>query len=119
MNSFALYGQSELWLHPRLTMTLGGRFSYVDIDVPVADRGVGAELRLSDLTGSVGLLYHLTPDIHLATNLGRGFRTPNVFDLSTLGSRPGNRFQIPNPSLRPEEVLTRVSLSPSQRREHF
>jgi outer membrane receptor protein involved in Fe transport len=27
MNSFALYGQSELWLHPRLTMTLGGRFS--------------------------------------------------------------------------------------------
>jgi len=40
------------------------------------------------------------------TNFGRGFRVPNVFDLSTLGPRPGNRFNIPNPSLTPEEVFT-------------
>lgn len=106
LNSFGFYVQDEIRLHPRLTATLGGRFSHFDIDIPKADREVGAHLTTSDLTGSLGLLYHLTPVINLVTNVGRGFRVPNVFDLSTLGPRPGNRFSIPNPNLKPEEVIT-------------
>jgi outer membrane receptor protein involved in Fe transport len=106
LNSFGFYVQDEIRLHPRLTATLGGRFSYFDIDIPKADRPEGAHLNRSDLTGNLGLLYYLTPTIHLVTNVGRGFRVPNVFDLSTLGPRPGNRFNIPNPTLRPEEVIT-------------
>ena len=106
LNSFGFYVQDEIRLHPRLTATLGGRFSHFDIDIPKADRDVGAHLSTSDLTGNLGLLYHLTPTINLVTNVGRGFRVPNVFDLSTLGPRPGNRFNIPNPNLKPEEVIT-------------
>ena len=108
VNSFGLYVQDEIRLHPRLTATLGLRFSHFDVDIPQADRGQGAEAHLSpnDLTGSVGLVYHLTPAVNLVTNFGRGFRVPNVFDLSTLGPRPGNRFNIPNPNLTPEEVFT-------------
>jgi outer membrane receptor protein involved in Fe transport len=108
VNSFGLYVQDEIRLHPRLTAILGARFSHFDVNIPKADRGEGAEAHLStsDLTGSVGLVYHLTPTVNLVTNFGRGFRVPNVFDLSTLGPRPGNRFNIPNPSLSPEEVYT-------------
>ena len=29
--------------------------------------------------------------LNLVANIGRGFRPPNVFDLGTLGPRPGNR----------------------------
>jgi hemoglobin/transferrin/lactoferrin receptor protein len=106
MGSFAVYVQDEIRVHPRLTAMLGGRFSYFDIDVAQADRPEGARLTFSDLTGSLGLLFHLTSEVNLVTNVGRGFRAPNVFDLSTLGPRPGNRFNIPNPNLKPEEVIS-------------
>jgi outer membrane receptor protein involved in Fe transport len=108
LNSFGFYVQDEIRLHPRLTATLGGRVSHFEVDIPKADRGPGAEAHLStsDLTGSVGLVYHLTPAVNLVTNFGRGFRVPNVFDLSTLGPRPGNRFNVPNPNLQPEQVFT-------------
>ena len=38
------------------------------------------------------------------SNLGRGFRPPNIFDLGTLGARPGNRFNIANENLDAESV---------------
>ena len=106
LDSFAGYLQSEILLHPKLTAVLGGRVSYFDIDLPRADRAGGVSLGIDDLTGQVGVIYHLTSTVNLVANIGRGFRVPNVFDLSTLGPRPGNRFNIPNPNLRPEKVLT-------------
>jgi outer membrane receptor protein involved in Fe transport len=106
LNSFAVYGQGELHIHPRLTAITGGRLSYFDIAVPPADRGIGADLQVVAPTGSLGLIYHLRPDINLVTNLSRAFRVPNVFDLSTLGERPGNRFNIPNANLKPEHAVS-------------
>lgn len=106
LNSYAGYLQTELQLHPRLSVLAGGRLSYFDEHIPSADRGVGVDLSLVPVTGNLGLLYRLTPEIHLVSNVGRGFRVPNVFDLSTLGPRPGNRFNIPNPNLSAEKVLT-------------
>lgn len=104
MNSFAIYIQDEIFLHPRLTLMLGSRLSYFDITIPKADRTVGVKSSLSDITGSIGLLYRLTPALALAANGGRGFRAPNIFDLSTLGPRPGDRFNIPNTNLRSEQL---------------
>jgi outer membrane receptor protein involved in Fe transport len=106
LNSFGVYVEGEVKLHPRLTAVVGGRFSYVEINIPKADREVGAHLNPSAPTGHVGLLYRLTPEVNLVTNISRGFRVPNVFDLSTLGSRPGNRFAIPNPNLKAEEAIS-------------
>ncbi|NOT55723.1 MAG: TonB-dependent receptor, partial [Deltaproteobacteria bacterium] len=106
MTSWALYGQNEIFLHPRFTMILGARVSAFDISIPKADRTVGVTSSFHDITGSVGLIYRLTPELALVANGGRGFRAPNVFDLSTLGPRPGNRFQIPNANLRPEQLLS-------------
>lgn len=106
LNSFAIYVQDAIRPHPRVGVVVGGRFSYFDTTIPKADREVGTHQETTDLTGSLGLLYRLTPMVHLVSNLGRGFRVPNVFDLSTLGPRPGNGFNIPNPSLGPEQVVT-------------
>ncbi len=106
LNNFAGYVQSTIRLHPKMTAVLGGRVSYFDIDLPQADREIGVSLGIDDLTGQAGLTYRLTPSVNLVANIGRGFRVPNVFDLSTLGPRPGNRFNIPNPHLKPEKVLS-------------
>jgi outer membrane receptor protein involved in Fe transport len=106
VNSFGAYVEGEFKLHSRLIAVVGGRFSYFEIDIPKADREVGVHLNPIAPTGHFGLVYHLTPEVNLVTNVSRGFRVPNVFDLSTLGSRPGNRFAVPNPNLKPEEALS-------------
>jgi outer membrane receptor protein involved in Fe transport len=106
MDSFAFYIQDEIRPFSALVVTLGGRFSYVEENLPPADRGVGAALNFNRLTGNLGLMYHLSPAVRLVANLGQGFRAPNVFDLGTLGPRPGNRFNVPNQDLSPETVVT-------------
>ncbi|MFQ5804304.1 MAG: TonB-dependent receptor plug domain-containing protein [Candidatus Methylomirabilales bacterium] len=106
MNSFGLYLLDEIHIVPSLAITLGGRFSHFDTDLP-ATGGVGATSQsFNDVTGNLGLTYDLSPEVKLVANVGRGFRAPNVFDLGTLGARPGNRFNIPSPALDSEKILT-------------
>ena len=105
LDSYAIFLQGEVEPHPRWTVTAGGRGSWFEIDIARADRGIGVERSISDGTWSFGLVYHLMPELNLVGNVGRGFRVPNVFDLSALGPRPGNRFNVPSPSLGPESVL--------------
>jgi outer membrane receptor protein involved in Fe transport len=105
MSSLGLYAQDEWAVHPRLRLVPGVRLSGFDLDIPAADREVPARLRLAALSGGLGALVALVSGINLAANAGRGFRAPNVFDLSSLGNRPGNRYQIPNPDLKPESIL--------------
>ena len=56
-------------------------------------------------SGDIGWIYDITESWQLAANIGFGFRAPNIFDLGTLGRRPGNRFNIPSDGLRPETVV--------------
>ena len=60
---------------------------------------VGAEAAL-------GLRYALTPSVAWVSNVGRGFRAPNLFDLALVGQRASNRVVIANYGLRPEKVST-------------
>ena len=106
MNSYAAYLQNEIDPLPKLSVVLGGRYSYYDLDLPADAVRPAVHLDYHDVTGNLGLLYRLTDTLHLASNVGRGFRVPNVFDLSTLGPRPGNRFGAPNPDLHPEQVIS-------------
>jgi outer membrane receptor protein involved in Fe transport len=64
----------------------------------------GADIDINDVTGDLGWIFDLTDLWQLVANIGRGFRAPNIFDLGTLGERPGNRFNIPNPDLGSESV---------------
>jgi outer membrane receptor protein involved in Fe transport len=63
-------------------------------------------LRLHDWSGHLGWGWQYDSNHTLFANFGRGFRPPNIFDLGQLGERPGNRFNILNPDLKPESLLS-------------
>jgi hemoglobin/transferrin/lactoferrin receptor protein len=103
---------SDEWQVSRDTLLSGGlRYSRVKVDVPPVINNTGVAVSESDLSGNLGANVKLPwagagNDLRLIANIGRGFRAPNVFDLGTFGSRPGNRFNVPNPNLKPERVTT-------------
>jgi outer membrane receptor protein involved in Fe transport len=103
MDSTAVYASNQ-WQWDRLSLNAGLRYSWFEIKLPATGEVGETRLEPSDLAGDVHLNYEVSPGIHLVSNVGRGFRPPNIFDLGTLGSRPGNRFNVPNPDLKPESV---------------
>lgn len=89
-------------------LTFGLRYSdyRIDLNSPELANAVNDVLDLNDLTWHAGWLYHLDDNNKLFSNLGRGFRPPNIFDLGQVGERPGNRFNIINTDIKPETVHT-------------
>jgi outer membrane receptor protein involved in Fe transport len=106
IESQAFYIQNRYTVFPDLAVVFGGRYSLFDIKLPKVDRNNQTILKPEDLTGSLGMEYRITPTLLLRSNLGRGFRPPNIFDLGALGPSPGNQFDIPNPNLKPENIVT-------------
>jgi outer membrane receptor protein involved in Fe transport len=84
----------------------GVRYTRHETDIARGDRAFGARLMQDDFTGNLGLRYALTPAVAWTTNLGRGFRAPNLFDLALVGQRASNRVVIANLDLEPESVTT-------------
>jgi hemoglobin/transferrin/lactoferrin receptor protein len=105
MASQALYAQYGWSMTAATSLTAGLRYSRYQVELPAADQRVGVAIDFDDVTGSVGVVHRLGRGLSVVSNLGRGFRPPNVFDLGTLGPRPGNRFNLPNPDLKPESLL--------------
>jgi len=103
MDSTALYAANE-WHWSALTVRAGLRYSWFKIFLPATAELAAVRLRPDDLTGDIHFNYEFKPGLHLVTNMGRGFRPPNIFDLGTLGPRPGNRFNVPNAELKPESI---------------
>jgi outer membrane receptor protein involved in Fe transport len=103
MESAALYAANE-WRWDALAVRAGLRYSWFKIFLPATAEAAAVRLTPDDLTGDIHFNYEIKPGWHLVSNIGRGFRPPNIFDLGTLGSRPGNRFNIPNSALKPESV---------------
>lgn len=104
MGHWALYADYHMYLSDH-EFTVGGRYSdyAIDLNSPqIADD----QLDLTDLTWHVSWLYKLNDADRLFANIGRGFRPPNIFDLGQVGERPSNRFNVINPDLDPETVLT-------------
>ncbi len=104
MDSSAVYFSGE-WLNTdKLNLNAGLRYSWFDISLPANENYEDVRLKPSALTGDIHAVYALNPGFKLVANLGHGFRPPNIFDLSALGPRPGNRFNIANTDLDPETV---------------
>lgn len=105
MDSSALYMQGQTSLDERWTLGAGLRYSRFTIQAPASEND-GFLLEPSDLTGNLSVSFQLSPGLRFSANAGRGFRPPNIYDLGTLGPRPGNRFNTANPDLDPESVIT-------------
>jgi outer membrane receptor protein involved in Fe transport len=104
MDSMALY-MSGQWLDTdRFSLSAGLRYSWFDIRLPADDNHGVVRLEPSHLTGDLQVVYTLKENVKLVSNIGNGFRPPNIFDLSALGPRPGNRFNVANTDLGPETV---------------
>jgi Outer membrane receptor proteins, mostly Fe transport len=70
----------------------------------------GADLHFSNishnfsgLSGSIGLTYNATDKLSFKTNLSRGYRAPNISEISSNGVHPGtNMYQIGNNNFKSE-----------------
>ncbi|HMH31960.1 MAG TPA: TonB-dependent receptor [Puia sp.] len=57
----------------------------------------------SGITGSIGATYNFTEKFSIKANLSRGFRAPNIAEISSNGVHPGtNSYQIGNADFKPE-----------------
>jgi len=106
MNSYGAYVNAQMELGEHFEINAGIRYSHVDTKIKATNTTSATDIHLDDVTGSLGALWNLGSGVRLVTNLSRGFRAPNVFDLGTLGSRPGNRFNIPSQDLDAEVIYT-------------
>lgn len=104
MDSAAVYLSGEWVSIANFDLNAGLRYSWFDIRLPAGEVYDDVLLTPANLTGDIHSVYSLNPELKLVANFGRGFRPPNIFDLATLGPRPGNRFNVVNPNLLPETV---------------
>ncbi len=105
-NSFAIYVHDEWQLLPWLRTDFGFRYSFYDIKLAPNFGTPAANISPDDLTGNLSFIWSLNDQHRLVTGISRGFRAPNIFDLGTLGERPGNRFNIASDNLGPEQIWT-------------
>jgi len=101
----AVFGNADRRVSLRNKLSGGLRVSHEDVSLPATPASPAASIHVTDASGDVGWVFDATDAWQLVANAGFGFRAPNVFDLGTLGNRPGNRFNIPNPDLDSERVL--------------
>jgi hemoglobin/transferrin/lactoferrin receptor protein len=101
----ALFGNTERYVSARTILNGGLRFSHENVSLPETPVSAAATVNVTDASGDVGWIFNASERWQLVANAGFGFRAPNVFDLGTLGNRPGNRFNIPNPYLDSERVV--------------
>jgi iron complex outermembrane receptor protein len=80
-----------------------------DMPVDGADTAGGSKIFSSyhhifqGLTGSIGATYNINSKVALKFNFARGFRAPNIAELSANGVHPGtNIYQLGNTDFKPE-----------------
>ncbi|HEU4388579.1 MAG TPA: TonB-dependent receptor [Blastocatellia bacterium] len=103
--TLGLYVQDRVNLGRRLTLNPGFRFSRFSL-AGSENSSVGV-LNLDStnnaFTGSVGAVFQVNSSFNLVGTITRGFRAPNVDDVSVFNVRPDGA-EVPNPSLAPEHI---------------
>lgn len=106
IDSWGLFVHDEWELAEWVRVDVGLRYSNYDISVAATNTTPADNIEPDDLTGDGSLVFKLNDQTNLIASVGRAFRAPNIFDLGTLGERPGNRFNIPASGLEPETIYT-------------
>jgi len=105
LDQAAIFFNGDVAITARQALSGGLRLSSVRVELQDTPVSVGADIDVTDISGDIGWRYNVNDAWQLVANAGYGFRAPNIFDLGTLGDRPGNRFNIPNTMLDSERVL--------------
>lgn len=114
----AIYANMLRDVGDRHVLSGGLRFSSVNVDLPASGTIAASTVDQSDVSADIGWIFEIADATKLTANLGYGFRAPNVFDLGTLGERPGNRFNIPNSNLNSEHI-TQFDIGIRHRAEYW
>ena len=101
----AVFFNIESAVSTRNRVSGGIRVSSVDVVLTETSVSQAASVDATDASGDLGWIFDIRGGWQVVANVGYGFRAPNVFDLGTLGNRPGNRFNIPNTNLKSERAL--------------
>ena len=101
----AVYGHTQHRFAGRQRVSAGLRLNAVRVEIPDSGSIPAYAVDQDDISADLGWILDVTEQSQLVANAGYGFRAPNVFDLGSLGDRPGNRFNIPNPNLESEHIL--------------
>jgi hemoglobin/transferrin/lactoferrin receptor protein len=102
-----LFIEDEQNLSSRITLTLGARYDHI---MSHADGTPGTLTELdmdesdADYSGSLGLLYRLSQNVHLVTNIGRAFKAPTLQERFFSGTAQVG-FLNGNPALDSEKSL--------------
>ena len=100
---------------------------YLDsLDKPVAVPDANSELKFNSFTknyngisGSLGLSYQINKTSTIKLNASRGFRAPNIAELSSNGRHEGTfRYEIGNPNLK-SEISHQIDLAYFLNSEHI
>jgi hemoglobin/transferrin/lactoferrin receptor protein len=105
----AVYVQDRFNLTKWLTPSFGARFGYTAAAGSENSKVAVLDLDSSQtgLTGSASLVAHVHRAINFVASATRGFRPPNIDDLSRYDERSGSDgIEIPNPALHPEKSYT-------------
>ncbi|QDU93407.1 Heme/hemopexin utilization protein C precursor [Lignipirellula cremea] len=100
-------------LTERLSGVAGARYEAISaagtpiVNIAGVDTPVFAQAEFSDWVGSAGLVYELTPEVHLVGSIAEGFRAPNLSDLMSNNPNVQQQGQsIPSLGLQPEHSIT-------------
>ncbi|MBT8086893.1 MAG: TonB-dependent receptor [Gammaproteobacteria bacterium] len=100
----AVYTNWQRQVTARSNLSAGVRLTNDDITLAQTPVSASASIGGTDVSGDLGWIFDAGEYWQLVANIGLGFRSPNIFDLGTLGNRPGNRFNISNAALDSERV---------------
>ena len=106
-----LFAEDEIAVSEDLTVTLGTRFQYVDVEAdevldPATSGSTSIDDDWSSLIGSARFLYRFEDDVlHAFGGISQGFRAPNLSDLTRFDSARTDEFEVPSPGLDPEYFL--------------
>lgn len=113
MYSGAAYLSHAIEVGPRIVLTQGIRYQYVQLKSAWTDTMMSltgfpfdkkVEQKNGAVSGSIGGVFKLPAGWSIAVNLGSGFRAPNVDDIGKVNdSKAGDHLLIiPSPDLKPE-----------------
>ncbi len=100
-----VYLQDRFNIGSRLTTTAGVRYgTFESKGQESSSFGViSLDNKKSDITGALNLVFHATKSLNLIASAMRGFRAPNIDDLSRFSVR-SNGTDVPNPNAGAEHV---------------
>ena len=137
LTNFAAFAQNEFRLAPRFKLVGGIRVdnfrtrseSTAGFTLPTLRQDQIADLQIGSLatglnvsntavTGDLGAIFRLMPNINLSARVGRSFRTPNIFELFFTDAGSVGGFIVGNPNLKPETGIN-FDTSLKIRKENF